>query len=259
MSKANTLYDAPDLYDLLSHGVPGDVGYFSALAKSAKKVLELGAGTGRVTIPMARAGAKVTGLERAPLMLEAAGEKLEQEPKEVRKRVTLIEGDMTAFDLKTKFPLIIIPFRAFQHLHEIHEQRACLQCCREHLTGQGRLVVNLFDPNLRILAESVGPNAAAARKVGEADLNDGRVVAHASRIACPEEQRFEEQWVYEKFDGHGRSLWRRARRIRMRYFFRYEMEHLFELSGLRIEKLEGGFEGQPYKHGGEQIWTVRKA
>lgn len=254
----STLYDTPDLYDLLSDGVDGDVAYFSKLAKKAGKVLELAAGTGRVTIPMARAGAAVTALEIAPMMLEACGEKVDKETVDVKKRITLHEGDMRKFDLKTKFPLIVIPFRAFQHLHETAEQRSCLEHCRKHLAPKGRLVVNLFDPNLRVLAENVGPNASAMRKVGETEVPGGRVVAYACRVACPEEQRFEEQWIYEKFDDQGRSLWRRARRIKLRYFFRYEMEHLFELSGLEIEKLEGGFKGQPYKHGSEQIWTVRK-
>lgn len=257
MPEENDLYDTPELYDLLSDGVPGDVEYFCKLAKTAGRVLELAAGTGRVTIPMARAGARVTGIEKAPNMLETAGARLAGESKEVRRRVKLYEGDMREFDLKAKFPLIVIPFRAFQHLHEVADQRACLECCRDHLTRQGRVVVNLFDPNLRILAENLGPNASAARKVGEAKLKDGHVAAYATRIACPEEQRFEEEWVYEKFDRQGRSVWRRARRFALRYFFRYEMEHLFELCGLRIEKLEGGFNGQPYKHGGEQIWTVR--
>lgn len=259
MPEPGDLYDTPELYDLMSMGVPGDVRYFSTLAAQARRVLELAAGTGRVTIPMARAGARVTALERAPLMLEAAGERLADEPKEIQRRVTLLEGDMRKFVLGKTFPLIVIPFRAFQHLHEVDEQRACLECCREHLTRQGRLIINLFDPNLRILAENVSPNATAVRKVGEVKLPDGTMAAYASRVSCPEEQRFEEEWVYEKFDDHGRSLWRRMRKIRLRYFFRYEMEHLFELSGLQVEKLEGGFQGQPYRHGGEQIWTVRKA
>jgi hypothetical protein len=144
-------------------------------------------------------------------------------------------------------------------LHEVADQRTCLECCREHLTRQGRLVVNLFDQNLRILGNNLDVNGTAARLFGEKAVPGGRIVATSSRITCPEEQRFEETITYEMFDKQGRSQWRRAHKIHLRYFFRYEMEHLFELAGLKVEKLEGGFKGQPYKHGGEQLWTVRRA
>ncbi|MBZ0138100.1 MAG: class I SAM-dependent methyltransferase [Planctomycetes bacterium] len=259
MTEPEDIYDSPELYDMLSTGVPGDVAYFSKLAKQAKRVLELATGTGRVTIPMARAGAKVTGIELRDKMLAAADEHLSAEKPEVRQRVELFQGDMRAFDLGKTFPLIVIPFRAFQHLIDVRDQRACLECCRDHLTRQGSLVINLFDPNLKILASSLAPNATASRKVGEVELKGGeRVVAFATRTSCPEEQWFEEDWVYECFDKGGRSQWRRSRKFRLRWFGRYEMEHMFELCGLEVEKLEGGFKGQAYHHGGEQIWTVRR-
>ena len=259
MSK-HDIYADPELYDMLSTGVQGDVEYFSALAKKHKRVLELAAGTGRVTVPMARAGASVTGIELRETMLDACHARLENESPTVRKRVDLYQGDMRSFDLGKTFPLIVIPFRAFQHLIGVADQRACLECCRDHLARQGRLVINLFDPNLRILASNLGVNATASRKVGEVELANGdRVVAFSTRTTCTEEQRFEEDWVYERFSADGRSLWRRARKFTLRWFYRYEMEHLFELCGLEVEKLEGGFNGQPYKHGGEQIWTVKRA
>jgi SAM-dependent methyltransferase len=259
MPEPNDLYATPDLYDMLSDGVDGDTAYFGKLSAQTGRVLELAAGTGRVTIPMARAGAKVVGLELEQSMLDAAAAKLEAEKPDVRKRIELVRGDMRAFDLGRAFPLIVIPFRAFQHLIDVADQRACLECCREHLTRQGTLVVNLFDPNLRILGNNLDVNGGASRRFGEKVLARGeRIVAMSSRVTCPEEQRFEEEIVYEKFDAKGISQWRRARKISLRYFFRYEMEHLFELCGLQIVKLEGGFKGQPYKHGGEQLWTVRR-
>ena len=260
MAEQNDLYTAPDLYDLLSDGVPGDAAWFAKQAAKAKRVLELAAGTGRVTIPMARSGAKVTAIELREPMLEEAAKRLSREKPPVQRRVELFQGDMRAFDLKKQFPLIVIPFRAFQHLHAVADQRACLECCRDHLTRQGNLVIDLFDPNLRILGNNLDVNGTAARFFGETALPKGeRVVAMSSRVTCPEEQRFEETIVYEKFDSSGKSVWRRAHKIHLRYFFRYEMEHLFELSGLEVVKLDGGFKGQPYQHGGEQIWTVKKA
>ena len=259
MPEQNDLYTAPDLYDMLSDGVPGDAAWFAKQAAKAKRVLELAAGTGRVTIPMARAGAKVTAIELREPMLAAATGRLAREKPPVQKRVEMFQGDMRAFDLKQTFPLIVIPFRAFQHLHAVADQRACLECCRDHLTRQGTLVIDLFDPNLRILGANLDVNGTAARLFGEKALPKGeRLVAMSSRVTCPEEQRFEETIVYEKFDRDGNSLWRRAHKIHLRYFFRYEMEHLFELSGLEVVKLEGGFKNQPYTHGAEQLWTVKR-
>lgn len=253
----DTLYDSPDLYDLFSTGVAGDTEYFAELASKAGRVLELACGTGRTLIPMARAGAKVTGIELAPDMLNACRARVEAAG--LQRKVTLYQGDMRSFGLKQTFPLIVIPYRAFQHLLKVEDQRACLEACRVHLTRQGRLVVNLFDPNLHLLAANLSTQGNAARRVGEANTPDGgRITATAHRTACPEEQFFVEDWLFEKFDKQGNSQWRKSRVFSMRYFFRYEMEHLFELCGLKVEKLEGGFKGQPYKHGGEQVWTVRR-
>ncbi|MBK9973606.1 MAG: class I SAM-dependent methyltransferase [Planctomycetes bacterium] len=253
----NTLYTSPDLYDMFSTGVAGDTDYFARLAAKAGRVLELACGTGRTLVPMAKAGARVTGLELAPDMLATCKQAVEAAG--LARNVTLVKGDMRRFDLKQTFPLVVIPYRAFQHLLQVNDQRACLEHCREHLTRQGRLIVNLFDPNLHLLAANLSAHGNAARRVGEASTPDGgRITATAHRTACPEEQYFVEDWVFEKFDKQGNSQWRKSRVFSMRYFFRYEMEHLFELCGLRIEKLEGGFKGQPYKHGAEQVWTVRR-
>jgi len=252
-------YAQPDLYDLIMSGVPGDAEYFAGLAAKAKRVLEVACGTGRLTLPMARAGARVTAFDLSPEMLEAAGKHLAAESPATRKRVEFFEGDMRGFDAGEKFPLIVIPFRAFQHLQEVADQLACLRCCAEHLMRQGRLVINLFDPNLRMLAAYLDTQGTAARKLHEVQVEDGHVSVVSTRLSCPEEQRFSEEFVFEKFGADGLSQWRRSMRFNLRYFYRYEMEHLFELCGLEVEKLEGGFKGQPYRHGGEQVWTVKLA
>ena len=259
--KGDEFYLDPEFYDLFSTGVPGDAEYFVKLAADAGRVLELAAGTGRVTIPMAEAGARVTGIDLEPAMLEVASRKLEKLPAKVRQRVTLLEGDMRAFDAGRRFPLIVIPYRAFQHLTKVVDQVACLTCCREHLTKSGRLVIDLFDPNLRILGKNVSSVLGNPIKhLKSIEMPDGGVLScSTSRTPCPEEQRNLEEWVFEKFDADGVSQWRRRTTFNMRYFFRYEMEHLFELCGLEIVKLEGDFNGGPYRHGGEQLWTVKRA
>lgn len=252
-------YDDPELYELHAQGIPGDAKYFAKLAKQAGRVLELGSGSARIAIAMAKTGAKVTGIELSEGMLEIASSRIDKLDDKISKLVSLYHGDMTSFDLGKKYPLIAIPFRGFMHLQTPTEQRACLRCCRDHLTKTGKLVINLFDPNLRILGESLGINGTVLRKLQDIPYEDGFVTVSQHRMACPGEQRFEEDWYYEYFNALGKSQWKKVQRLKLRYSYRFEMEHLFELEGFKVEKLEGDFNGGKYDHGTEQIWTARLA
>ncbi len=123
-----------------------DLPFFVELAKSIETegaVLELGAGTGRVTYALAKAGFSVWALERAPAMFAVAKEKLARMPPEIAERVHLIEGDMSAFTLNKRFPLIIVP-QSFGHCLRTEQQLACLRCIRQHLTGEGICVLDIF-------------------------------------------------------------------------------------------------------------------
>ena len=64
---------------------------------AGRGVIELGCGTGRVLIPTARAGFEITGLDLSPFMLNECRKKLEKQPENVKARVKLVQGNMTAF------------------------------------------------------------------------------------------------------------------------------------------------------------------
>ena len=94
-----------------------DVPFYSELAReSGGPVLELGCGTGRILIPTARAGIDITGLDISQGMLSICEHSLSSESDDVRSRVTLVKCGMTEFSLGKRFPLVTVPFRAFQHL-----------------------------------------------------------------------------------------------------------------------------------------------
>src|SRR5574340_383525 len=167
--------------------------YLDLAAEFPGPTLELACGTGRVTLPLARNGVEITGLDISPNMLAVAARKLAAEPREVRERVRLVPGDMSAFNLGARFPLIVIPFRAFQAMLTREEHRGCLRCCREHLRPDGRLAINVFNPRLSRLAQGAAEGSAArsvslswgAREVGSPCEWRGRA-RHCSRamVGC---------------------------------------------------------------------------
>src|SRR5436853_1719379 len=118
-----------DLYD---HVAPyrsrPDIAFFVEAAKQAgSTVLEVGCGTGRVLIPTARAGVDIVGLDLSPHMLAVCRERLGHESTAVQSRVQLVQADMRNFNLERTFRLITVPFRPFQHLITVDEQRECLE------------------------------------------------------------------------------------------------------------------------------------
>ncbi len=141
-------YDAnAERYDTLEHGVAGDVAFYVArAAEAAPPVLELGCGTGRVAIAIARSGTPITGLDRSAAMLAVARRKSRDSG-----NPRWVEGDMRTFHLGEEFGLICIPHRGFQHLLTSADQRAALERCRAHLRPGGHLVFNVANPLDRLL------------------------------------------------------------------------------------------------------------
>jgi SAM-dependent methyltransferase len=122
--------------------------YLEEARQSTGPVLELACGTGRITLPIAREGIEICGVDRAPAMLEKLRDKLKQEDKGVRQRLEVTKGDMRNCRLGRRFALVIIPFRAMQHMYSIDDQVAALETAKAHLAPDGRLVFDVFMPRL---------------------------------------------------------------------------------------------------------------
>ncbi len=94
----------------------GDIGIYAGLAPPGGSVLELGAGTGRVTAGLAERGYEVSGVDRAGAMLRQAEERRATLPPDVAARIALKRGDMTALDLKQTFDAVICPYFTLAHV-----------------------------------------------------------------------------------------------------------------------------------------------
>lgn len=221
-----------------------DVAFYRDAARDfGDPVLELGCGTGRITMAVAEAGKRITGLELSERMLERAVKKRAALRVEARERVHLVQGDMAKFDLGEKFKLVIIPFRAFQHLLEVRQQMDCLECAGKHLKPGGRLILDVFQTDAERMHDPVHHREML---VAEYRAADGREVRITERVAAfhRAEQRNEVEMIFSVVHPGGRKE-RLVFAWTLRYFFRYEVEHLLARCGFKVMALYGDFDRSP--------------
>jgi ubiquinone/menaquinone biosynthesis C-methylase UbiE len=117
-------YDAySTFYDLLWTSKQEDVPFYLGMAKeTGGPVCELACGTGRVLLPLARAGFEVTGLDVCQSMLDKLQAKLDREPREVQARVALKCADMREYRFSHKFNMVFCAFNSFLHLMTTDDQ-----------------------------------------------------------------------------------------------------------------------------------------
>jgi SAM-dependent methyltransferase len=252
---------AADLYDwVVPYRERQDIAFFVEQGKeSGGPVLEIGCGTGRVLIPTARAGIDIVGLDLSPAMLEVCASRLRAEPADVQKRITLVQDDMRRFELERTFALITLPFRPFQHLLTVEDQLACLGAIRRHLADTGRLVLDVFNPSIDVLAQPLDGSEIG----NEPDFTtpDGRQVARRFRIVAHD--RFEQindvELIYYVTHPDGRTE-RLVHAFRMRYFFRFEVEHLLARAGFEIEHVYSDFDKSAFgsRYPGELLFVARR-
>lgn len=236
-----------------------DVSFFvDAARESGGPVLEVGCGTGRILIPTARAGVEITGLDLSPAMLGVCRERVAAEPADVRSRIDIVQGDMRTFDLGRTFSLATVPFRPFQHLLTVDDQLACLAAIHRHLPAGGRLILDLFNPSLDMIAN---PTTVEAGDEPEFTLPDLRRVLRRVRVASCD--RFAQvnqiELIYYVTHPDDRSE-RLVHAFPFRYLFKFEAEHLLARGGFDVEHLYANYDKTPYgsRYPGELIFVARK-
>lgn len=141
-------YEQANLYEATFRTRRADVEYFRRLAdRVGGPILEFGAGAGRVTIPLARDGHHVTAVDLSPPMLARLRERLSPLPAEVRGRIRAVRGDMTRYDAKQRFPLVLATFNVVAHLRTFRDMGRFLRNARKHLLPGGTLAFDVPIPH----------------------------------------------------------------------------------------------------------------
>ena len=250
-----------DFYDsAYDHLRTKDIGFFISYSKKSNgRTLELGCGTGRVLIPTAIAGCEITGFDLSSYMLGKCREKLERQPAEVKERVKLVQGNMTGFNTGETYQLITIPFRPFQHLISIEEQQGCLNSVNKHLAPDGFLVFDVFHPYPPRLVHNP-EYVTELEDLPLTQLPDGRAVRRTSRMAgFHRDQQYNDiELIYYVSYPDGKTE-RLVDSFSMRYFYRYEVEHLLELCCFKVVELYGDFDKSEFLNDSpEMIFVAAK-
>jgi len=241
-------YSDAALYDHEYRRRRADVSFYRALAKQrgAGRVLELGAGSGRVTIPLARDGHEVVAVDRSPAMLARLRARVAALPPAVARRITVVEGDLRDFDVPGKFPLAIAAFNVVEHLYTRGEVAAFLARVRARLVPTGALAFDVQMPDLAWLVRDPWKRWARTRFK---DPTTGRITYYSTNHEYdPVGQIALIRLYYEPADGAGPI---RIVKLSQRKFFPAELEALLAYNGFRVSERYGDFGFRPLDAGAE--------
>ncbi|MGE5579660.1 MAG: class I SAM-dependent methyltransferase [Bacillota bacterium] len=145
-----------EVYDIIHARLCDVDAYVSYARQFGPKVLELGSGTGRILIPLARAGCQVTGVDLSDDMVHICREKLKSESTEVQRRVTIVKGSVTNLELNDAFDLVIAPCNLINCLTEPGEGLALLRSAKRHLRDGGVFILDNSIPDVPAMVRSNG-------------------------------------------------------------------------------------------------------
>ena len=239
-------------YDLSPHH-PDDVPFYLGRLRSPDtRVLELGCGTGRVSVPLAKQCGFLHGIDRSEAMLNICRDKRKAAGLG-ENRASFAIADISDFQLAERFDLVIAPFRVIQNLETDRQLAGLFGCIRDHLAPDGRCILNVFNPNRTAEALVREWVSDQENKAWEVETEDGRVVCYdVRRRLTPDPLVLYPELIYRRFVGE-EMVEEEVLPIPMRCFYPQEFVSLIEAQGFTICEKSGGYAGEEYGAGNELV------
>jgi SAM-dependent methyltransferase len=188
----------------------GDLEIYAGLCPPGGAILELGAGTGRLTFSLAERGFSVVGVDIAPAMLAQASAKRAELDPAVARRVELKRGDMTALDMKQQFDLVICPYFTLAHVPRGAAWKNTFATAARHLKP-GRLAA-FHLPRLEIM-RMPGPADPSLPVLDQTAPSGGRLQLFVRERSFREDVgRMDQVMEYVELDARGGVLRRSLER-----------------------------------------------
>jgi SAM-dependent methyltransferase len=225
-------YDA--IYAKVRDGVDNEW-YLDRMAEAKGPVLEIGVGTGRLLVEARRRHLDVWGIDVSPAMIARCQAKLDPAD---RARVSV--ADAVHLRPERQYALVCAPFRVLSHVHATHDQLRLLESVHDCLRPGGAFVFDLYVPNLKLILDGLAEQTdfdgeyAPGRRLR-------RIVSASPGDLAGQRNRVRMGFLWEDEFGEHRSDWV----FEMRFYFRFEIEHLVARSKLLLETICGDFAGGP--------------
>lgn len=242
----NLIYDAY-IYDGMNNNLSDLPFYTKWLPKHKEaKILELCCGTGRLTIPIAKEGYAITGVDFTPSMLAQAKAKA----LEAGLTIPFIEADIRTLDLQEKFDLIFIPFNSIHHLYQNDDLFQALQCVKSHLKEDGLLLLDCFNPNIRYIVEA----EKEQQQIASYTTQDGR------EVVIKQTMRYESKTQINRIEWHYyiNGTFDSVQNLDFRLYFPQELDAYLERCGFSIIHKFGDFQEGAFTDDSEkQVFVCR--
>ena len=223
------IYDA-GIYDGMNTSL-ADLDFYKRWMPENKdaQILELCCGTGRLTIPLAKDGYNIIGVDYTASMLEQANKKAIKEGLDLQ----LIEADIRTLELPGKYDLIFIPFNSIHHLYENEDLFKAFRVVRKHLKKGGLFLLDCFNPNFQYIVEG----EKGQKEIASYTTEDGR------EIVIKETMRYESKTQINRIAWHYfiNGEFDSIQNLDMRLYFPQELDAYLESNGFTILHKFGGF------------------
>ncbi|CAM3954892.1 class I SAM-dependent methyltransferase [Nocardia ninae] len=245
-----------EYYDLVTDW-RHDADFFTALAKEhGGPILELGCGTGRITLQIARTGITIEGLDLGVERLRIAEAANSALPPQMQARFH--HADMRTFVLDHTFRMAMFPYRVLQELTTVADKMDCLRQVHAHLDHDGLLLIDNYSPSIPYLAADPSHCTTSCEKLGPAGETIRYTQLVLSRDYSNQTQQLQVVYDISYLDESTEHF---VIPYETSYMFRFELEHLLSRCGFTVCSVWGGYGFEPFADDspGELIVLAQRA